>query len=179
MCDPLAITTVVTAVVATTVSVEQQKAQAKAQAKTQKRANQNIKTEQGLKQAALARRGLQEADAADERAQLVRDETERALALAQTSAGEANVEGQSAASIARIIERRGQTGIRAVEKNDEFLQEQLLSDALGVDADARRKTNSLGPRIDPTSVAINAALAGQAKINSAAGTSLQTRFGNQ
>lgn len=162
MCDPvsLSIAAVTIGVASTAASTTTSAMQAQAQADMAKRSAEDARRNEQIQQETLRTRALQEADAANLRKQALTDSAREALAVADVSAGEGGVGGNSVRAIARDIERQRLAGINAVERNDDATQEQLALEARGVRARAAREINSLNPGMGPGLAATNSALQG-------------------
>lgn len=137
--------------------------QAKAQEKQAKAQARSIRQGELIQQETLRTRAVQEADAAAIRKQQLTDQARETLAIADVSAAESGVGGNSVRSIARDINRQRLAGINAVDRNQDATQAQLALEQRGVRAGAARQINSLNPGVGAGYAATQGALQGLAQ----------------
>lgn len=157
MCDPLTITAIA---VTTAASVATSTISAKQQAAMAKQQQESARRNELIQQETLRTRAIQEADAAALRKQELTDSAREALAVADVSAGEGGVGGNSVRSIARDIERQRLAGINAIERNEGATQDQLGLEAQGVRANLARNISNINPGTGPALAGLTGAVQG-------------------
>lgn len=149
-----------TALVGTATSTATSAIGAQTQAQMAKKQARAARRSEEIQQETLRTRGLQEADATAIRKQQLTDQAREALAIADVSAGESGVGGNSVRSIARDINRQRLAGINAADRNLDATQDQISLEQRGVRARTARQINSINPGPGAGLAATNAAIQG-------------------